>query len=210
MDAYNASLETTMLTMIGDQRIGQTSVVGGQPVAIPITLKQAIDNFSDPLHPQHNLYKQAKEILDNFTNAYEASRRGTLKSFIQHSVENPEQYRIISRFETFMPSHLNPGENIGDFWAAEAELSVTAGDGPIPGLILRSNTLSQIFKPFIDMGILTDINEPSPENPFGMTATLDFDAQEGVEMSLAEKMSLWIQMISDITDAYNFGRMLKQ
>ena len=210
MDAYNASIETTMLIIIGDQRIGQTSVVGGQPGAIPITLKQAIDNFSDPLHPQHNLYKQAKEVLDNFTNAHEASKRGTLKSFIQHSVEDPEQYSIISRFEAFMPSHLNRNESIGDFWAAEGELSVTAGDGPIPGLIIRSNTLGQIFKPYIDMGILTDLTQPSPENPFGMTATLDFDAQEGVEMSLAEKMSLWNQMISDITDADTFARMLKQ
>jgi hypothetical protein len=60
------------------------------------------------------------------------------------------------------------------------------------------------------MGVLADIIEPTDDNPFGLTATLDFDDQMGVEMSLAEKMSLWNQMISDISDADTFARMLKQ
>lgn len=200
IDAYRAAVQNTMLSMVGDQPLSGSGT----------TLRQAIDNFYDPSHPRHNLYKQAKEVLDNFTVAHEISQRGTLKTFVQHSVENPEQYRIISKLEAFLPGHLGPDENMKDFWAAEGETKVIAGDGPIPGLIVRTNTLQQIFKPYLDMGVLADIIEPTDDNPFGLTATLDFDDQMGVEMSLAEKMSLWNQMISDISDADTFARMLKQ
>ena len=201
IDAYRAAVQNTMLSMVGDQPL---SGGGGT------TLRQAIDNFYDPSHPEHNLYKQAKEVLDNFTVAHEISQRGTLKTYVQHSVENPEQYRIISKLEAFLPGHLGPEESMQDFWAAEAETKVIAGDGPIPGLIVRTNTLGQIFKPYLDMNVLAKIVKPTDDNPFGLTATLDFDDQMGVEMSLAEKMSLWNQMISDISDADTFARMLKQ
>jgi hypothetical protein len=60
------------------------------------------------------------------------------------------------------------------------------------------------------MRALAQITEPTPENPYGLTAKLDFQSQGNVELSLQEKMQLWSQMLNQIQDADTFARMLRQ